>query len=104
LSVIGVAGPPERLRSGRGAEQSSEAGEVREALARRVDQLLDASRVRDYCPNRSRQASLSRPRFAHQFLDAGVRERGTRSEENQFFSSKTNGYEQKLSFKGAVQL
>jgi len=45
----------------------------REELARRAGQLLESSRVRDYCPNRRRQASRVHLRFAHQFLHAGAR-------------------------------
>ena len=76
----------------------------REELARCANQLLDASRVRDYCPNRSRQASRPPLRFAHQFLAARVRAGGARPQVSPFFALKTNAYEQKLSFAEAVRL
>ena len=76
----------------------------REELARCANQLLEASRVRDYCPNRSRQTSRPPVRFAQQFLDARVRGGGARPQGSSFSILKTNAYEQKLSFAEAVRL
>jgi len=76
----------------------------REELTRCANQLLEASRVRDYCPNRSRQTSRPPVRFAHQFPDARVRRDGAYPQVWCFFILKTNAYAPKLSFAEAVQL